>query len=60
MQKCLHSAIEFGYSQLYLESLAHFPKAISIYEKQGFVKLNQPLGHSGHNSCNIWMIKELK
>ena len=59
MQKCIHSAREFEYTQLYLESLPQFSKAISMYEKQGFVRLNQSLGNSGHKTCNIWMLKEL-
>ena len=59
MQRSIESAKDFGYKQLYLESLPHFAKAVSIYEKQGFVKLDQPLGKSIHTSCNIWMLKEL-
>ena len=59
MQKCITSAIEFGYERLYLESLPHFAKAIGIYEKEGFVKLNRPLGASEHKTCSIWMLKEL-
>jgi putative acetyltransferase len=59
MQKCIRSAIDFGYRQLYLESLPHFEKAIGIYEKEGFVRLNKPLGASEHKTCSIWMLKEL-
>lgn len=60
MQKCSLSAKQFDYTQLYLESLPQFSKAVSMYEKQGFIRLKQPLGHSGHISCDIWMIKDLK
>jgi putative acetyltransferase len=59
MERCISSAIEFGYKKLYLESLSQFSKAVSIYEKQGFRKLSQPLGNSKHSTCNIWMIKDL-
>lgn len=59
MEQSVASAKEFGYTQLYLESLPHYSKAINIYEKQGFVRLNQPLGDSGHGSCDIWMLKNL-
>jgi len=58
MEKSLMSAKEFGYRQIYLESLPHFDKAVSMYEKQGFLKLDTPLGNSGHTTCNIWMIKK--
>lgn len=60
MQKSIESAVESGYTQLYLESLPHFSKAVSIYEKQGFKKLTGPLGKSIHTSCNIWMLKDLR
>jgi len=59
MQKCISTAIEFNYTQMYLESLPHFSKAINIYEKQGFKKLEKPLCNTGHSSCDIWMMKEL-
>ncbi|MFT6148066.1 MAG: putative acetyltransferase [Saprospiraceae bacterium] len=59
MEKCVESALEFGYKEMYLESLPHFAKAVNIYEKQGFKTLNQPLGNSGHTTCNIWMLKSL-
>ena len=59
MGKSIESARDLGYSELYLESLPKFSNAISIYEKQGFLKLDQPLGKSGHITCNIWMLKKL-
>ncbi len=59
MEKSIASARELGYSQLYLESLPAFTNAIGIYESQGFLKLDKPLGESGHTTCNIWMLKEL-
>jgi putative acetyltransferase len=59
MNKSIQSAKEMGYSQLYIESLPHYAKAVSIYEKQGFTFLNAPMGNSGHNGCTIWMAKQL-
>jgi putative acetyltransferase len=59
MQKCIETAREFGYTQLYLESLPQFARAVRIYEDQGFVRLSKPLGRSGHRTCHIWMLKEL-
>jgi len=59
MEQSILSAIEFGYKKLYLESLPQFSKAVSMYLKQGFQKIDRPMGNSGHTSCNIWMIKEL-
>ena len=33
MLQCLDSAKEMGYSVLHIESLPHFSKAVSMYEK---------------------------
>lgn len=59
MEKSIASAIELGYKKVYLESLPHFSNAVNMYAKQGFKRLHNPLGNSGHTSCNIWMLKEL-
>jgi len=60
MEKSIDWAEKFGYSELYIESLPQFSKAVNMYEKQGFIQLKNPLGASGHTSCNIWMLKSLK
>lgn len=59
MEKCVVSAKDMGFKKLYLESLPEFATAVNIYEKQGFEKLDQPMGQSGHDGCNIWMLKTL-
>jgi putative acetyltransferase len=59
MLQCFLSAKEMGYRKLYIESLPQFSKAVSMYEKYGFKKIDKPLGSSGHTSCNIWMIKDI-
>jgi putative acetyltransferase len=60
MQKCLTSAKEFGYTQIYLESLPELIDAVKIYEKSGFKKIDKPLGNSGHHACSLWMVKNLQ
>lgn len=57
MEKSIVSAKDLGYTQIYLESIPEFSTAVSIYEKQGFQYLDQPLGNSGHDGCNLWMLK---
>jgi len=59
MEKCIQSARDMAYRQLYLESMPHFSKAVRIYEKLGFRELTQPLGNSGHTTCSIWMLLDL-
>ena len=59
MEASLASALQFGYRELYLESLPEFSNAVSWYKKLGFKSLDERLGNSGHSSCNIWMLKTL-
>ena len=59
MEKSMSWAKENGYTQVYLESMPELKKAVSIYEKVGFKPLDHPLGNSGHDGCDIWMIKAL-
>jgi len=59
MEKSMQWAKEYGYHQIYLESMPELAKAVSIYEKIGFARMEGPLGNSGHDGCDIWMIKQL-
>ena len=59
LNKAMNWAKEFGYQQVYLESMPELSKAVSIYENVGFQRINQPLGNSGHCGCDIWMVKSL-
>ena len=56
---CMDAAKKFGYSQCYLESASSLKAAIHIYEKNGFIHLEGPLGGTGHYSCEVWMLKDL-
>jgi putative acetyltransferase len=59
LEHSLAWAKDNGYTQVYLESMPELSKAVSIYEKLGFTRLNNPLGNSGHDGCDIWMLKTL-
>jgi putative acetyltransferase len=59
LDKCIISAREAGFTHLYIESLPVFSKAIGMYEAADFYYLEKPYGNSGHNSCNVWMLKTL-
>jgi len=56
---CLNVAKQKGFEQVYLETMPELNKAVSVYEKFGFTYLNGPMGNSGHNGCDIWMLKQL-
>jgi putative acetyltransferase len=60
MEKCFQAAIDFGFTQMYLETMPELPTAIGMYEKAGFTYLTGPLGKSGHFGCDLWMIKKLQ
>ncbi len=57
--KCLQKAMEFGFENVYIESMPELKLALDIYEKFGFEYLNAPLGNSGHFGCELWMVKRL-
>ena len=58
-KKCINAARTFGYKKCYLESDPALKTAIAMYKKHGFTLLKKPLGNTGHNACDIWMIKDL-
>lgn len=47
------------YTEMYLETLSHMTQAISLYRKFEFEFLKQPMGATGHYSCDTWMYKLL-
>lgn len=59
IEKCLLTARDMGYKQVYLESMPELRKALSVYEKFGFTYLPGPMGNSGHTGCDLWMLKIL-
>ena len=59
MEKCFSAAKNMGYTKMYLETMPELNIAVPLYEKSGFQYLSAPLGCSGHDGCNIWMIKDL-
>ena len=59
MDKCLHSAIDFGFSKCYLETMPYMAAAQKLYKKVGFDYLCAPMGNTGHTSCPVWMLKIL-
>lgn len=57
---CIKKAKEFGYEEIYLETLSQMKKAINIYEIAGFKKINNPKGKTGHSGCNVYMALTLE
>ncbi len=59
METCLQKAKDFGFKQCYLETMPYMEAAQKLYLKTGFQYLDAPMGCTGHNSCPVWMIKDL-
>lgn len=59
IDECFRSARQFGYGQVYIETMPEFGNAISLYEKRGFRPLGGALGNTGHYTCSVWLIKDL-
>lgn len=59
IERCFEQAREFGFREMYLETMPELKMAMGLYEKCGFEYLNGPLGQSGHFGCGLWMLKKL-
>ena len=59
IEKCLETAKENGFQQVYLETLDELHLALKIYAKFGFEYLCTPMGNTRHFGCGLWMLKKL-
>lgn len=55
----LQLAKQFRYQQCYLETTECLREAVGLYEKLGFEHLDAPLGQTGHDACEVVMLKTL-
>jgi len=58
-ERGIRAAREFNYQFLYIESQPSFGKAVKMYERYNFKYLEHSLGNSGHDNCDVWMLKTL-
>lgn len=59
LKVALLDAKEKNYRVIYLETLSTMTSAIASYRRHGFEFMNEPLGNTGHFSCDTWMQKKL-
>lgn len=57
--KALNFAQQQGYKSCYLETTAELSAAVALYESLGFEHINQALGNTGHDVCEVRMLKTL-
>ncbi|MFN8614853.1 MAG: GNAT family N-acetyltransferase [Vampirovibrionales bacterium] len=48
LHHCVHMARRCGYTTLYAETVPHMHTAIALYQKAGFLPVENPLGCTGH------------
>lgn len=59
MLSCLEYAKKFDFEKVYLETMPDMKSAQRLYVRSGFEYIDAPLGHTGHFSCQVWMLKNL-
>ncbi|MGR5152932.1 bifunctional helix-turn-helix transcriptional regulator/GNAT family N-acetyltransferase [Photobacterium swingsii] len=55
--RALKFAREQGYNGCYLETTANLKEAIALYQSLGFVTIPHALGNTGHDACEVRMLK---
>jgi putative acetyltransferase len=60
IETCIAQAKEYGFDKMYLETMPYMEAAQKLYKKSGFEYLEAPMGNTGHFSCPVWMLKDLK
>lgn len=59
MRLCLDAARRFDFRRCYLETLEGMDAAQALYRRSGFVTLPEPMGGTGHFSCNRFYLLDL-
>ena len=59
LEACLRAAKAKGYKFCYLETFNTMNKAMKLYEKAGFKKIDGPLGNTGHFACDRFYLLQL-
>ena len=59
MELILIEAKADGFTQMYLETASSMVEAAGLYKRFGFTYIDAPMGHTGHSSCDDFMLKQL-
>ena len=59
IKKCLYFAKKKDYNLCYIETMYNMKDAQRLYQKNGFIYIDHPLGDTGHSSCPVWMTLQL-
>jgi len=59
MSMCLDAARSLGFHQCYLETLCGMTAAQKLYERNGFKRIAQSMGDTGHGGCDTFYLLKL-
>jgi putative acetyltransferase len=60
LQRCIAAAKQFLYVRCYLETVTQMRPALEFYGRHGFRDLQAPLGRTGHEHNDRWMMRPLR
>jgi putative acetyltransferase len=60
LQRCLAAARQFLYVRCYLETVTQMQAALEFYGRHGFRDLQAPLGRTGHEHNDRWLMRTLR
>jgi putative acetyltransferase len=59
LNECLRRAVLMGFRRCYAQTISEMGGAIRFYEANGFRRLEDPLGTSGNEYIDCWLLKDL-
>ena len=60
LDRCLVAARQFLYVRCYLETITQMQAALAFYGRHGFRDLQAPLGRTGHEHNDRWLVRPLR
>jgi len=60
LTRCLAAAKQFLYVRCYLETVTQMHTAVEFYGRHGFRDLEAPVGRTGHEHNDRWMMRPLR
>ncbi len=60
LDRCLAAARQFLYVRCYLETITQMQAALEFYGRHGFRDLQAPIGRTGHEHNDRWLMRPLR